>query len=187
MLSKFLGNAMFKLSGWTYQCDPAIFADKQVVIGFEHTSNLDTILSLSLFGIVGIKPYTLIKKELFKGPMAPALRAVGGIAIDRQSSNDVVGQMVQEFATRDKFTLVIAPEATRAKDGEARKPIKTGFWHIAKAAGVPIVLMYANSQTKQGGILGKLTPGDDIHADLADIKQRYAAIGIDVHIGEKRA
>lgn len=185
-MRKKIGDAIFRLNGWSYQFDPAVLSDKQVVIGFEHTSNLDTILSLALFEIMGIKPYTLIKKELFKGPLKPILKAVGGIAVDRQNAKDVVGQMVKEFASRDKFTLVIAPEATRAKNGEERKPIRTGFWHIAKAAGVPIVLMYAAPKTKQGGILGKIIPGDDIQADLREIKQRYAELGIDVKIPEPK-
>lgn len=63
--------------------------------------------------------------------------------------------MVELLDQNEHFNLVIAPEATRAKTGEVRKPIRTGFWHIAKAANVPIVLMYANSQTKLGGIFEK--------------------------------
>ncbi len=180
-----LGKAIFKINGWTYEADPAVLSDKQVIIGFEHTSNLDTILSLALFRILNIKVNTLIKKELFKGPMKPLLETLGGIAVDRQSSTDVVGQMVKEFASRDKFSLVIAPEATRAKgETDARKPIKTGFWHIAKAANVPIVLMFANSRTKHGGIIGTITPGNDLQADLLEIKRRYQDIGIDVYIPE---
>lgn len=75
-----------------------------------------------------------------------------------------------------------APEATRAERGQPRKPIRTGFWHIAKAAGVPIVLMYANSHTKQGGIFGKIYPSD-IDQDLAEIKRLYKEhTGLDIVI-----
>lgn len=180
-----LGDAIFKINGWTYDADPAILSDKQVIIGFEHTSNLDTILSLALFRILNVRVHTLIKKELFKGPMKPLLEALGGIAVDRQASTDVVAQMAKQFAAEDKFTLVIAPEATRAKgETDARKPIKTGFWHIAKAANVPIVLMFANSRTKHGGLIGKIIPGDDLQADLQEIKRRYQEIGIEVFIPE---
>lgn len=181
-MRKMLGDAIFKLNGWTYEYDKAVFADKQVVIGFEHTSNLDTILSLALFEMLGIKINTLIKKELFKGPLKPILTALGGIPVDRQASKDIVSQMAEEFAKRDKFTLVIAPEATRAKGDQERKPIRTGFWHIAKAANVPIVMMFANSKTKHGGVLGKIIPSDDLQADLEKIKALYQGIGIDVLI-----
>ena len=182
-MNKLIGKSVFKAVGWTYQADESLLEDKQVVIGFEHTSNLDTILSLALFGILDIKVHTLIKKELFKGPFKPILNFVGGIPVDRHSKQDVVGQMADEFAKRDKFTLVIAPEATRAKDGEERKPIRTGFWHIAKAANVPIVLMYAYAPTKTGGIIGKIYP-KNLEEDLKLIKEKYASLGIDVKIPE---
>jgi len=182
MLKKFIGEAAFKVAGWSYNVKPDILEDKQVIIGFEHTSMLDAVLSLAIFQIFDMKIHTLIKKELFKGPLKPVLEAVGGIAVDRKANQDIVGQMVELFQRNEKFNLVIAPEATRAKNGEARKPIRTGFWHIAKAANVPIVLMYANSKTKQGGIFGKIYPTDLAH-DLALIKQLYKEnTGLDIII-----
>lgn len=181
MMNKLIGKSIFKAVGWTYQVDESLIEDKQVVIGFEHTSNLDTILSLALFGILDMKVHTLIKKELFKGPFKPILNFVGGIPVDRHSKQDVVGQMAQEFSKREKFTLVIAPEATRAKNGQERKPIRTGFWHIAKAANVPIVLMFAHAESKTGGIIGKIYP-TNIEDDLQTIKETYAKLGIDVKI-----
>jgi hypothetical protein len=180
-MKKFLGKSIFKATGWQYHVDPAILENKQVIIGFEHTSNLDTILSLALFEILELKIHTLIKKELFKGPLKPILEKLGGIPVDRKASKDIVTQMVELFNQNDRFNLVIAPEATRAKDGEARKPIRTGFWHIAKAANVPIILMYANARTKQGGILGKIHP-TDLQQDLEKIKALYTEYDIDVKI-----
>lgn len=180
-MNKFIGKSIFKSVGWTYQLDESVFEDKQVVIGFEHTSNLDTILSLALFSIAGIRVHTLIKKELFKGPFKPLLNMVGGIPVDRHSKQDIVGQMANEFAQRKKFTLVIAPEATRAKNNEQRQPIRTGFWHIAKAANVPIVLMYAHAPTKSGGIIGKIHP-TNLNDDLKRIREIYLSLDIDVKI-----
>ena len=160
--------------------------DKQVIVGFEHTSMMDAVLSLALFQIYDIKIHTLIKKELFKGPFKPLLENIGGIPVDRKSSKDIVTQMVELFQSNEKFNLVIALEATRAKNGEERRPIRTGFWHIAKAANVPIVLMYANSKTKQGGIFGKIYPTDLEH-DLALMKQLYKDnVGLDIVIPEKK-
>ncbi len=184
MLNKFLGESAFKLAGWQYHVEPDVLEDKQVIIGFEHTSMMDAVLSIALFQIYDLKIHTLIKKELFKGPFKPLLKAVGGIPVDRKANKDIVTQMVEHFQNNEKFNLVIAPEATRAKQGEARKPIRTGFWHIAKAANVPIVLLYANSKTKQGGILGKIYPTDLAH-DLALIKQLYKdKVGLDIVIPE---
>ncbi|MCH7336804.1 1-acyl-sn-glycerol-3-phosphate acyltransferase [Acinetobacter sp. NIPH 2699] len=178
-MRKILGKSIFKATGWEYNVDPTILEKKQVIIGFEHSSNLDTILSLALFEILELKIHTLIKKELFKGPLKPVLKRLGGIAVDRKASKDIVTQMVDLFNQNDSFNLVIAPEATRAKSSQERKPIRTGFWHIAKAANVPIILMYANPRTKQGGILGKIYP-TDLQQDLEQIKALYAEYGIDV-------
>ena len=184
MLNKFIGESAFKLAGWQYHVEPDVLEDKQVIVGFEHTSMMDAVLSLALFKMYDIKIHTLIKKELFKGPMKPILEAMGGIAVDRKANKDIVSVMVEHFQNNEKFNLVIAPEATRAKNGETRKPIRTGFWHIAKAANVPIVLMYANSKTKQGGIFGKIYPTDLAH-DLALIKQLYKEnAGLDIIIPE---
>lgn len=180
-MSKVIGKAIFKSVGWSYQVDETLFEDKQVVIGFEHTSNLDTILSLALFNILGIKIHTLIKKELFKGPLKPLLKALGGVPVDRHSKQDIVGQMAKEFAKRKNFTLVIAPEATRAKHHTERQPIRTGFWHIAKAANVPIILMYAHAPSKSGGIIGKIYP-NNLTEDLEKIREIYLKLGIDVKI-----
>ena len=186
LLKKLLGESAFKLAGWNYHIEPDVLENKQVIVGFEHTSMLDAVLSLALFQIFDMKIHTLIKKELFKGPMKPLLEALGGIAVDRKSNQDIVSLMVEHFQQNEKFNLVIAPEATRAKAGEARRPIRTGFWHIAKAANVPIVLMYANSKTKQGGILGKIYP-TEINHDLALLKQLYKdKVGLDIIIPEAK-
>ena len=181
-MKKLLGKLTFKLAGWQYQVESNVLEHKQVIIGFEHTSMMDAVLSLAIFQIHDIKIHTLIKKELFKGPMKPILEQLGGIAVDRKFNQDIVTQMVEHFNSNDQFNLVIAPEVTRAELGEARKPIRTGFWHIAKAAGVPIVLMYANSKTKQGGIFGKIYPTELDH-DLAEIKRLYKEnTGLDIII-----
>lgn len=96
LYEKFLGNSIFKAVGWTYDVDPTILEKKQVIIGFEHTSNLDAILSIALFQILDLKIHTLIKRA-FKGPMKPILENLGGIPVDRKASKDIVSQMVENF------------------------------------------------------------------------------------------
>ena len=133
-MKKLLGELTFKLSGWSYEVNQSVLEKKQVIIGFEHTSMMDAVLSLAIFQIHDLKIHTLIKKELFKGPLKPFLEKIGGIPVDRKSNKDVVSQMVDLFQSNDEFNLVIAPEATRAERGQARKPIRTGFWHIGKSS-----------------------------------------------------
>lgn len=183
-MKKQLGKLTFKLSGWNYRVEENILEKKQVLIGFEHTSMMDAVLSLALFQICGIKIHTLMKKELFKAPFKPFLHAIGAIPVDRHANKDIVAQMVKLFNENEEFNLVIAPEATRAKNGETRKPIRTGFWHIAKAANVPIVLMFANAKTKQGGVFAKIYPSD-LDQDLKTIQQLYLEhTGLNVIIPE---
>ena len=180
-MKKILGRYIFKLAGWQYEVDDTLLEDKQVLIGFEHTSNMDAVLSLALFATLNIKIHTLIKKELFTGPLKPLLKAIGGIPVDRHNKQDIVGQMVELFHDQPKFSLVIAPEGTRAKGNQARKPIRTGFWHIAKAANVPIVLMFAHAPSKRGGVFAKIYPSV-LEDDLKWIQRKYAELGIDVKI-----
>jgi 1-acyl-sn-glycerol-3-phosphate acyltransferase len=180
-LKKLVGRCIFKLAGWQYDVDPTLLEDRQVLIGFEHTSNLDAVLSLALFAILEIKIHTLIKKELFKGPLKPLLHCIGGIPVDRKNKQDIVAQMVALFQSETEFSLVIAPEATRAKNSSQRNSIRTGFWHIAKAAQVPIVLMYADAGSKRGGVFAKIYPTQLEH-DLLLIKAKYAELGIEVKI-----
>ena len=186
-MKKKLAELTFKMAGVECHVEPNILENKQVIIGFEHTSMMDTVLSLALFQKQGLRVHTLIKKELFRGPLKPILEGIGGIPVDRTSNRDIVSQMVQQFENNDEFTLVIAPEATRAKNGEPRKPIRTGFWHIAKAAKVPIVLMYINQKTHKGGIFGKIFP-QELDQDLKLLQQLYKEhTGLDIHIPEVKS
>lgn len=171
-MRKWLAKMSFKLTGWQYHIEDNIIEDKQVFIGFEHTSMLDGVLCLAIFEIQELKIHTLMKQELFKGPFSPILKAVGAIPVDRHAKQDIVAQMVKRFEQDPYFNLAIAPEATRAKDGQTRRPIRTGFWHIAKAANVPIVMMFANNNTKKGGIFAKLYP-TDLASDLVEIQRLY--------------
>lgn len=180
MIAQTLGNAFFQVTGWTYEVAPDALSDpKQVLIGFPHTTNLDTIRAMALLNILGLPYHILVKQELFKPVLGSLLRGLGCIPVDRHSSKNIVQQMVEEFAKHERFTLVIAPEATRSKYSD-KPPIRTGFWQIAKAAKVPVVLMLADNVQQTGRILGKIYPSDDIHADLLKIQALYALHGIEV-------
>jgi 1-acyl-sn-glycerol-3-phosphate acyltransferase len=171
---------LFRLGGWTYEEHPDIWEDKQVAVGFPHTTNLDGFRTLAMFKIYGIKVNTLMKKDLFIGPFGWILKAVGAIPIDRSNQGNVVEQMRLAFAERDKFTLLIAPEGTRNTGKGNRKPIRTGFWHIAKAAKVPIILMFSDARQKRGRILAKFVPGESLKDDLRAIQKVYAQEGIHI-------
>jgi 1-acyl-sn-glycerol-3-phosphate acyltransferase len=106
------------------------------------------------------------KMELFRPPIGGFFRWCGGVPVDRSKSQGLVEQMVQAMNESDRFQLVITPEGTR---GIVRE-WKLGFYHIAKAAGVPIATGFVDSHTKTTGIGPTFTLTDDMDADIKAIK-----------------
>lgn len=173
---KIMGKTLFKARGWTFEPLPDYWVQKQVIIGFPHTKWSDTAMAFGGFAMVEQKGHIIVKAEAFRGPFGRALKALGGIAIDRSAPTGLVEQVVAEFEARETFQLALVPEGTR--NGEGR--IKTGFWHIARGAGVPIVCWYLDGVRKRTRWLGSFMPGDDMQADLQRVKVLYAEAGHDI-------
>ena len=182
MLKKWIGKSLFKVTGWKVDAGHNLLEDKQVVIGFPHTSNMDAVRSLAFFASLEIPVHTLIKREFFEGATGVLLKKLGAIPVDRTKGSNMAQNLAREFQARDQFTLVLAPEGTRGKDG-VKPPIKTGFWQIAKAAQVPILLMLSDSASKQGRLIGKIWP-TELATDLEQIAQAYAAFGVVLKLPE---
>jgi 1-acyl-sn-glycerol-3-phosphate acyltransferase len=108
---------------------------KFVIIVAPHTSNWDFVVGLLCDHALDMDAVWLAKHTIFVGPFGRWLKSVGGIPVVRNASHNVVAQAAAEFAKRDQMVLAIAPEGTRKKVREW----KSGYWHIARAAGVPIV------------------------------------------------
>jgi 1-acyl-sn-glycerol-3-phosphate acyltransferase len=109
------------------------------------------------------------KKELVAGPFGAIVKWLGCVPVDRKGGTDLVAQMKNAFAETDEMTLAIPPEGTRAAVNEW----KTGFYHIARAAGVPIVMSVLDYGTKTIRLSGALIPSGDYDADLAQIMTHY--------------
>lgn len=140
-----------------------------VAIAAPHSTNWDVIWGL-LFKIgLRVDVHFIGKREAFFWPLGAVLRAFGGIPIDRSAAHGVVGEMRREFGSRERFWLAIAPEGTRKKV----QKWKTGFWHIARAAGVPILPVYFHYPEKTIGLGPLFHPGDDVDADMARIREFY--------------
>ena len=171
-----LGRAIFKLRGWTFEPLPDYWQQKQVVIGCPHTALSDTLMAFAGFAIVEQKGHIIVKREAFRWPLGPFLRSLGAIPVDRDAASGVVGQMAKEFAAREEFQLAIVPAGTRREGARLR----TGFWHIAKAAQVPVVCWFLDAKQKRTRWVGRLVPGDDLAADLRAIKKMYADAGLEL-------
>lgn len=165
---RFAENAL-RLAGWHWDGElPA--PKKYVCLAVPHTSNWDGLLLVLLAQSQGLPLSWMIKDTWFRGPMAPLLRNVGAVAIDRKRSRNIVGQMIEEFARRDELVLAIPPEGTRGHS----EYWKSGFYHIARGADVPLLLGYMDYRRKRIGLGGPLHLTGDVGADMDAIRRFYA-------------
>ena len=118
------------------------------------------------------KLYWMGKDTIFKKPFKRFFKWLGGIPIDRNCSNNVVKQMVDKFIEMDKLILTIPPSGTR----KMVKKWKSGFYHIAAGANVPVVLGFLDFKRKTGGVGPMVTITGDMEQDMMVIRSFYADI-----------
>ncbi len=164
---RYLSKRASESSGWHVENLPNVA--KAVVIAAPHSSNWDGLIGVvAAFGI-GLRINWMGKHQLFRWPLAPVMRAFGGISTDRDSAHGVVDQFAEKLRAADRMWLVLAPEGTRKKVAKWR----TGFWHIAARAGVPIIPGYLHYPDKKIGFGAPMMPSDDMEADLAKLYEFY--------------
>lgn len=155
--------------GWAIQADDPGFA-KYVLIAAPHTSNWDFPLGIAAAWALGLDAHWLGKHTLFRWPYGWFFRALGGIPVRRDQARNLIPAIADIFARSERLILALAPEGTRGRTDHW----KTGFYHIARAAGVPIVMAYLDYGKKQVGIGGAFYPGDDMEAVFTRIRAFYA-------------
>ncbi len=160
--------AWVRASGWRLEGElPDL--PKLVLIIAPHSSWWDGILGLLFKVALGADIKFMGKRELFRGPLGALLRKLGGIPIERRAAHDVVGQMVERFQSRERLWLGIAPEGTR----KAVSRWKSGFWHIARQAEVPILPGYFDYSRKVIGLGPLFHASADMEADIAALRAFY--------------
>ncbi len=142
---------------------------KFVMIAAPHTSNWDLVVTLLLAFAFELKIFWMGKDALFRFPFGWFMRWLGGISIDRSKSNNVVEQTIEVFNEHDEIVITVPPEGTRGKTHYW----KTGFYHIANGAGVPIVLGFIDWGRKMGGVGPAILPTGNIEEDMEKIKEFY--------------
>jgi 1-acyl-sn-glycerol-3-phosphate acyltransferase len=145
---------------------------KYVLIGAPHTSNWDFVLFLGVIFTLQANVQFMGKTELFRFPMGWFFRYCGGIPVDRKKSTGLVEQMVKVCNESEQFILTIAPEGTRHHVTEWKR----GFYHIAKSAGIPIVMAVVDGMHKTVRIGQVFRPTEDMEADLKTIKGVFEGI-----------
>ena len=167
MLSR-LFRWLLNLLGWTVHADyPDV--EKYVLIAAPHTSNWDFPLGIVAAKAINLDIHWLGKHTLFRWPYGWFFRAIGGTPVQRDQTLNLIQQIADLFDRSGELVLALAPEGTRSKTDHW----KTGFYHIARAANVPIVMAYLDYGQKQVGIGGAFYPGNDIEVVFAQIRQFY--------------
>jgi len=170
-LMRWLARLFFLFTGWKVEGQrPAV--ERCVVIAAPHTSNWDFIYTLALAFIFRINPRIMMKDAWFRGPLGPLFRWLGALPVDRSRSRNVVAQCIQAFQTADRMVLVVPPSGTRRRV----QYWKTGFYHIANGAGVPIALGFLDYRRKAGGFGPLFHPTGDIGRDMDAIQDFYRPI-----------
>ena len=145
---------------------------KFIMIGAPHTSNWDFILFLGVIFTLRADVRFMGKIELFRPPHGWFFRYCGGVPVDRKKSTGLVDQMVDAANQAERFILTIAPEGTRHHVAEWKR----GFYHIAKGAGIPIVMAVVDGKHKEVRIGQVFQPTDDIEADMKSIQGYFEGV-----------
>jgi 1-acyl-sn-glycerol-3-phosphate acyltransferase len=144
--------------------------ERCVLIAAPHTSNWDLAYLLALSWVVGVRVSWMGKHALFRGPMGPVMRALGGVPVRRDRRNDLVAQMAAAFAQGPSLVLTVPAEGTRGYTPRW----KSGFYRIAQAADVPIVLGYLDYARRRGGFGPQISATGDVKRDMDRIRAFYA-------------
>lgn len=143
---------------------------KMIVIGGPHTSNWDFPLAMLAAPALGVKIRWLGKHTLFRFPFGWFMRLLGGIPVDRSRAQGVIPQTVAAFEAAHSLVLVITPEGTRSK----RDHWKSGFYRIARAARIPVVLVGVDGSHRVIEVGPDEIPGDDVTAYMDGVRSFYA-------------
>jgi 1-acyl-sn-glycerol-3-phosphate acyltransferase len=170
-LLKAASRGFLRAKGWTVEGELPPEATKAVLIAAPHTSNWDLPYTLMVAFCLDLRPYWMGKASIFSFPFGGVMRWLGGIAVDRSKSNNLVSASADALRTAEgSVQLIVPPEGTRGKV----RHWKTGFYFIAQQAGVPIILAYMDYEKKRSGLGPLFTPTGDVERDMAEIKRFYA-------------
>lgn len=168
-MRRLLARAFLRATGWTAEGAPPK-PHRFVLIAAPHTSNWDLAYLLAFAAVFDLRISFMMKHTVFRGPLGPFFKSLGGIPIRRHLRENLVKQMVEAFRTGDDMVLVVPAEGTR----DRVERWKSGFYHIAREAGVPIVLSYLDWGRRRGGFGPAVIPTGHYREDMDAIRDFYA-------------
>ena len=167
-LGRWFGRCVLRLGGWRVVGEwPAL--DKMVIIVAPHSSGWDAVWGLAAKLAMGLDIAFMAKAELFKGPLGWLLRWFGGIAVDRSAPGGIVEQSAARVRDSRNIWFLLAPEGTRRRV----EHWKTGFWKIARGAGVPVFCAAFHYPEKKIVLMQVFDTSDDLQADMAAVRTIY--------------
>ena len=168
------GSVMFlKWAGWQLQGQLPADTPKSVLIAAPHTSNWDLPYTLMVAFALRLNVRWMGKAGIFRWPFGAVMRWLGGIAVDRNKSTNLVSASATTLVqASESMQLIVPPEGTRGRT----RQWKTGFYYIAQQAQVPIILAFLDYEKRIGGLGPVFQPSGDIERDMLEIKRFYAAV-----------
>jgi|TARA_B110000967_G_scaffold360_1_gene366 1-acyl-sn-glycerol-3-phosphate acyltransferase len=161
-----LSKIVLKIIRWRVDGSLPIDQKKYVLIVAPHTSNWDFFLFVLTVSVLRLQPSVLIKDTIFVGPLGWFLRYCGAIPVNRKQAGSLVTYISGIYEAREEFVLIITPEGTRSPNAKWKR----GFHHVARAAEVPILVVYVDSAVRTIGIEGLMEPSEDIDGDMQKLK-----------------
>ncbi len=168
-LLRLLAILLLKLSGWKAVGRPLENA-RFVMIGAPHTSNWDFVLMLLVALKLRLKLHWMGKDTLFPAPVGWLMKWLGGIPVDRSRHHNLVDHTVAQYRENPELIVLVPPEGTRSRV----KEWKTGFYHIAVNAEVPVLMGYIDAAKKEAGLADFFHPTGNLEVDMPVIRAFYA-------------
>ncbi len=168
---KYLARAILRLGGWRIEgAKPDL--EKYVLVAAPHTSNWDFLWMICMAQALEIPVSWLGKDALFHPLIGWFFQLLGGIPVDRSAPSDLVSRLASRFASSSDLVLLVPVEGTRGHDLHW----KSGFYHIARAAQVPVVLGFLDYVKRTGGFGPMLVPTGEVASDMDVPRGFYAGI-----------
>lgn len=170
-MMKLLARLTFWITGWKVAGSWPEGLKKAVLIAIPHTSNWDLLYARAAFYILDVPVRFTIKKEVMVGPLGWLIKALGGISIDRRRTagkrkQTYTESMIRMLKEMEEMVIMVTPEGTRSYAPKW----KTGFYHIARGAEVPVVIGYLDYKLKCAGIGPVVQPTGNIDEDIEKMK-----------------
>ena len=165
-----LARLLLRLGGWRLITPRPPALEKYLVIFYPHTSNWDFVLGILSAWALQIELTFLGKDSLFRGPLGPLMRALGGHPVRRSERSNLVSDVAALVASRERIVLALAPEGTRSRAERWR----SGFYYMARESHLPVVPAFLDRRTRTLGLGPPVYLTGDVEADMAAFRTFYA-------------